>query len=53
MSPTTGLDAVDRRKALILPGQELLPLGRPACSQSLYDVSGAESVNFIRCKKLS
>jgi hypothetical protein len=31
-----GLDDVERRKFLILPGLELRPLGRPARSQSLY-----------------
>jgi hypothetical protein len=32
----TGLDDVERRKILPLSGLELLPLGHPACSQSLY-----------------
>jgi hypothetical protein len=31
-----GLDDVEKRKFLILPGLELRPLGRPARSQSLY-----------------
>jgi hypothetical protein len=36
VGPRTGLDDVERRKILPLPGLELRPLGRPACSQSLY-----------------
>jgi hypothetical protein len=36
VGPRTGLDDVERRKTLPLPGLELRPLGRPACSQSLY-----------------
>jgi hypothetical protein len=31
-----GLDDVEKRKFLTLPGLELRPLGRPASSQSLY-----------------
>jgi hypothetical protein len=31
-----GLDDVERRKFLTLPGLELRPLGRPARSQTLY-----------------
>jgi hypothetical protein len=31
-----GLDDVEKRKFLTLPGFKLQPLGRPACSQSLY-----------------
>jgi hypothetical protein len=31
-----GLDNVEKRKFLTLPGLELRPLGRPALSQSLY-----------------
>jgi hypothetical protein len=31
-----GLDDVEKRKFLTLPGLELRPLGRPARSQSLY-----------------
>jgi hypothetical protein len=33
---TAGLDAVQKRKFLSLPGLELRPLGRPTRSQSLY-----------------
>jgi hypothetical protein len=34
--PRAGLDDVEKKKLLTLPGQELRPLGRPAHSQSLY-----------------
>jgi hypothetical protein len=33
--PRAGLDGVEKRKCLTLPGLELRPLGRPARSQSL------------------
>jgi hypothetical protein len=36
VDPRAGLDDVEERKFLTLPGLELLPLGRPARSQSLY-----------------
>jgi hypothetical protein len=36
---TAVLDDVERRKFLILPGLELRPLGRPARSRSLYQLS--------------
>jgi hypothetical protein len=36
VDPRTGLDDVEKRKFLTLPGLELRPLGRPARSQSLY-----------------
>jgi hypothetical protein len=36
VGPRTGLDDVEKRKFLILPGLELRPLGRPARSHSLY-----------------
>jgi hypothetical protein len=39
MDPRAGLDDVEKRKFLILPGLEPLPLGRPALSQSLYRLS--------------
>jgi hypothetical protein len=35
VGPTAGLDDVEKRK-FIIPGLELLPLGRPVRSQSLY-----------------
>jgi hypothetical protein len=34
--PRAGLDDVEKRKFLTLPGIKLRPLGRPARSQSLY-----------------
>jgi hypothetical protein len=36
VSPRPGLDEVEKRKFLILTGLEILPLGRPARSQSPY-----------------
>jgi hypothetical protein len=36
VGPRTGLDIVEKRKFLALPGPELRPLGRPAGSHSLY-----------------
>jgi hypothetical protein len=36
MGPRAGLDDLEKRKFLTLPGLELRPLGRPARSQSLY-----------------
>jgi hypothetical protein len=36
VSPSTGLDDVEKRKFLTLRGLELCPLSRPALSQSLY-----------------
>jgi hypothetical protein len=35
MGPSTGLEHMERRKIMPLPGHELLPLGRPGHSQSL------------------
>jgi hypothetical protein len=36
VDPKAGLDDVEKRKYLTLPGLELRPLGRSARSQSLY-----------------
>jgi hypothetical protein len=36
VGPTAGMDDVEKRKFLILPGLELRPLSRPARRQSLY-----------------
>jgi hypothetical protein len=36
VDPRAGLDDVEKRKILTLPGLELRPLGRPASRQSLY-----------------
>jgi hypothetical protein len=35
VDPRVGLEDMENRKFLTLPGLELLPLGRPACNQSL------------------
>jgi hypothetical protein len=49
VGPRTGLDEVERRKFLTLPGLEPRPLGRPARSQSLYQLSYPGSL-YIRFK---
>jgi hypothetical protein len=36
VGPRAGLDDMEKRKFLTLPGLELRPLGRPSRSQSLY-----------------
>jgi hypothetical protein len=36
VNPRAGLDDMENRKFLNLPGLELRPLGRPARSESLY-----------------
>jgi hypothetical protein len=36
VDPRAGIDDVEKRIFLTLPGLELRPLGRPASSQSLY-----------------
>jgi hypothetical protein len=36
VGPRTGLDYVEKRKFLPVPGVEFRPLGRPSCIQSLY-----------------
>jgi hypothetical protein len=36
VGPSSGLDDVEKRQFFTLPGLELLSLGRPARSQSLY-----------------
>jgi hypothetical protein len=38
-----GLDDVEKRKSLILPGLELLPLSRPSHSQSLHELASPAS----------
>jgi hypothetical protein len=38
MDPTAGLDDVEKRKFLILPGLELRCLGSPVRSQPLYRI---------------
>jgi hypothetical protein len=39
MDPRAGLDDMEKRKFLTIPGLELRPLGRPSRSQSLYRLS--------------
>jgi hypothetical protein len=46
----TGLEEVERRKILPLPGFELRPLGRPARSQSLYRLHYPDSLIGIILK---
>jgi hypothetical protein len=36
VGPRAGLDGVEKRKFLTLPGLELRPFGRPARSQSVF-----------------
>jgi hypothetical protein len=38
VGPRAGLDDVEKRKSFTLPGLELQPFGRPARSQSLYQL---------------
>jgi hypothetical protein len=38
VGPRAGLDDVEKRKFLTLPGLELQPLGRPACRHFLYRI---------------
>jgi hypothetical protein len=47
MDPRAGLDDVEKRKFLPLPGLELQPLGHAARSQSLYRLSYSGSSSFI------
>jgi hypothetical protein len=39
VDPRACLDDVEKRKFLTLPGHELWPLGRSACSQSVYQLA--------------
>jgi hypothetical protein len=39
VGPRAGLNAVEKRKSLPLPGLEFRPVGSPARSQSLYQLS--------------
>jgi hypothetical protein len=52
VGPRAGLDKVEKRKFLTLPGLELQPLGRPARSQSLYRLRYPASPTVLRtiCK---
>jgi hypothetical protein len=49
VDPEAGLDDVEKRKFLFLPGLELQPLCCPACSQSLYKLRypGSSKANII------
>jgi hypothetical protein len=47
VDPRADLDDVEMRKSLALPGLELQPPGRPACSQSLYRLRYSGSFNYI------
>jgi hypothetical protein len=46
MGPKAGVDYMERRKFLNLPGLELRPLGRSARSQSLYQLRYPGSVFY-------
>jgi hypothetical protein len=48
VGPRAGLDHVEKRKFLTLPGLELLPLGRPARSQSLYRLLFANYQYYVK-----
>jgi hypothetical protein len=54
VNPRAGLDDVEKRKVLTLPGLELRPLGRPARSQSHFTFAFRDfvsrSVNEEDCK---
>jgi hypothetical protein len=47
VGPRAGIDDVEKRKCLTLPGLELRPLGRPARSQSLYRVRYPDSTKLV------
>jgi hypothetical protein len=49
VGPRAGLDDVEKRKFLTLPGLELRLLGRPARSQSLYRLSYPGSYGPSMC----
>jgi hypothetical protein len=48
MGPRTGLDDMEKRKFLPLPGLELRPLDYPTRSQSLYRLRYPGSFNNIK-----
>jgi hypothetical protein len=52
VEPRAGLDDVEKRKFLTLPGIELLPLGRPTCTQSLYRLHSSGSLLFENKKEM-
>jgi hypothetical protein len=47
VDPRAGLDDMEERTFLTLPGLELRPLGRPARSQTLYRLAYSGS-NYLR-----
>jgi hypothetical protein len=49
VDPRTGLDEVEKRQFLALPGLELQSHSLPACSQSLYRLRypGSSDIHFI------
>jgi hypothetical protein len=47
VGPRAGLDDVEKRKFLYLPGLELRPLGRPLRSQSLYRLHYPVSITSV------
>jgi hypothetical protein len=47
-----GLDDVEKRKFLILPGLDIQPLGLPARGQSLYRLRYPGSI-FLKCTSKS
>jgi hypothetical protein len=53
VDPRAGLDDVEKRTLLTLPGLELRPLGRPARSQSLYRLRYPSSVEIKVKVKIS
>jgi hypothetical protein len=52
VDPRAGLDDVEMRKLLTLPGLEIRPLGRPACSQSLYRLHYSDLILWSKTIKL-
>jgi hypothetical protein len=47
VDPRAGLDDVEKRKLMTLPGLEPRPLSRPTLSQSLYRLSYPGSSTYI------
>jgi hypothetical protein len=54
VGPGAGLDYVEKRKFLTLPGLELQPLGHPAHSQTLYRLLNEliTYINVFKCRIL-
>jgi hypothetical protein len=53
VDPRAGLDDVEKRKFLTLPGLELRTLGRPARNQSLYRLMALMLLGRLECSWLS